>query len=150
MHRVSLVFFSPQSNIVTRSVQRLGRRHTSSFPHGLGQFVNSVTYVLEHSYISICLSQHSIHRAPIRPAMYIGLQDPRRLNLLRLRLQLLHIPIHTHVLPLQEPRLLTAQPQDKMRRQFHYSIFSSSAINHRQEKTYHRPRTTGQLVHGDP
>lgn len=56
--------------------------------------------------------------------MYIRLQNPCRLNLLSFPLQLLHIPIRTHKLPLQEPRLLTNQPQEKMRRQTHCRSFS--------------------------
>ena len=42
--------------------------------------------------------------------MDISLQYPCRLNLLRSRLQLLHIPIRAHILALQEPRLFASQP----------------------------------------
>ena len=48
--------------------------------------------------------------------MNISFQHPRRLNLLRLRLHLLHVPIRTHILPSQEPSLLTSQPKQEIRR----------------------------------
>lgn len=50
--------------------------------------------------------------------MYHTLQNPRRLNQLSHPLQLLHIPIRAHILPLQKPRLFANHPYEEMRRQF--------------------------------
>lgn len=91
----------------------LGQLHVELATYKLGDPLN--TFLL----LALCLSQHSIHRTPIRETMYTSLQNRRRLNQLSLPLQLLHIPIRAHKLPLQEPRLLARQPQEKMRRQTH-------------------------------
>ena len=96
----------------------LGQLHVELATYKLGDPLN--TFLL----LALCLSQHSIHRTPIRETMYTSLQNRRRLNQLSLPLQLLHIPIRAHKLPLQEPRLLARQPQEKMRRQTHCNSFS--------------------------
>ena len=85
--------------------------------------------------------------------MYISLQNPRRLNHLRLPLQLLHIPIRTHIPPLEEPRLLAREPQDEMRGQLHCTNnLSLSPIKHEQTEDliYHCLKSPDQVFYDHP
>lgn len=60
------------------------------------------------------LGQHGIHHVPIRPPVNLHLQNPGGLNRLLLRLQLVHVPVRTQVLALEEAGVFADEPDEEV------------------------------------